>query len=104
MKRNLVRVFFSSDMRCSHKGLKLICEENNFSPSENELVVFVNRKQTMFKLLSGPDTVGFYKSPSGRVTMDAIQYLPEAFNGHRINFNSAIKRALFQKGINPIVT
>lgn len=102
MKNKIVRVFFESDMRCSHNGLKLICSSHEFSPSENELVVFINRKQTMFKLLAGPDTVGFYKSPSGRVTMEAIQYLPQVFNGNKLDFNSAIKRVLFQKGIQDV--
>lgn len=96
----IVQVFLNADMRQGHSGLKKLAESYGIYPElfeRGEYLVFINRQQKMLKVMAGKDLIAFYKSPSGRLTMESIQYIPEAFlSDGNFEMGLAIKRALTQ--------
>lgn len=78
----IARVFFDVSMANGFDGLKRIARSHKLNPdvmNDGEFVVFINRAQTMIKCLTPGNVMAFYKSPSGRITLDAVKHIPKAF-------------------------
>lgn len=91
----VVHYFPNTDMRCSHDGLSLIAKKAGFNEiGQGDFLLFVNRAKTHLKVLTTNHIVAHYRSPSGRVDLGAIQYLPLAFAGEGFDFNRALKAKL----------
>lgn len=73
----------------------------NLKPGE--LLVFINKKANRIAVLAGIEekdsygAMGYYRSPHGSIDQMAIQYIPSAFNGGRLDMTAAIRKALEQR-------
>lgn len=98
MNGKIIRVFQNVDMRNQHEGLRKISLDNNIDTTELEncsYVIFINKKQTILKVFSGHNVLATHKPYSGRLSMESIQYIPEAFGGGSdFNMTRAVKTAL----------
>jgi len=93
MSNKLVHYFPESDLRSGHTGLAKLAQKARVSVSAlnpGDFLLFVNRKQTAFKVLTANNILAHYKSPSGRVDLGAVQYMSAAFSGGEFNFDRAL--------------
>lgn len=90
-------------MCCQHVGLikqmkKRGIEFANLKPGD--VVALLNRAETILRVMAvlpEKDSYGFlgsYKSPHGRVPLEAIKYVAESLGGGGLNMNRAIKKGL----------
>jgi hypothetical protein len=102
----IMHVFWDTDMRAGHHGLAEVAKKEGHAlqkVSPGDYLCFINREQTMLKVLAmieEKDTHGVlasYRSPHGRITLDAVQYIPQAFGASGFDMNKAIRRALEEK-------
>lgn len=92
---NLIKVFPNSDLRCSHKGLGILAGKSDPKTLDaGNFLLFINRSQSAFKMLAAGNVLVHYKSPRGRVHIDAIQYLPHCFSGWDLNYDKALGMSL----------
>ena len=93
----LISVFPNTDLRSGHAGLTKVALKAKRDVSKLEpgnFILFINRNQSAFKMFASNNMVVHYKSPRGRIHIDAIQYLPACFNGEKLNYNKALGMAL----------
>lgn len=88
-------------MRQNFEGLRKVMATAkpaiaNRSPGDST-VVFINSKRTMFKLLQNNHLIVYYKSPSGRIPIDTLVYLPQNFGGSDLEMIDAIRKLLYAK-------
>lgn len=95
----IARVYLDCDLRCSFDGLNALLKKDGveIASSPGNFVLFMNRKATAFKLLTANSYLMFYRSPSGRIALDAIQNIPEFFDGTRLDFNKAVEKTVKEK-------
>lgn len=96
---SIISVFPNADLRCGHTGLAITAADGNKSADNlkpGQFLLFINRKQTAFKLLAFNNTLVHYRSPAGRIDLRAIQYLPQCFTAGKFNYDIALKR-MFEK-------
>lgn len=94
----IARVFLDSDLRCSFEGLRLVMKEQKEQLGPNDLAVFLNRKASAFKIITGNDYLIYYKSGSARrIPLEAIKHLPVAFGGKEFDFTRSIRKSLCEK-------
>lgn len=99
----LLHVFSDTDMRKRHEGLMDYAKEQGVkSPKAGDVLAFLNAKRDRIIVLSFIDekdcfgVMGYYRSPHGRVPMEAIQYIPQAFGGEGFDMNKAIRAGLVE--------
>ena len=63
----------------------------------NNTVLFINHARTKFKILRSDTYLVYYSNGNKRIPLDAIRYLPKAFNGSQVEMDSAIKDSLKSK-------
>jgi hypothetical protein len=94
----ILQVFLDSDLRSGHDGLSKIAERNKVDTKKlgaGQYLVFINRSKTMVKVFTGNQIIAHHKSRRGRITMDAIKFIPEAFTGSGdFYMEAAIKKSL----------
>lgn len=94
----LISVFPNSDLRSSHRGLTLAAVKAKRKPPEllenGEFHLFLNRRQTAFKMLAANSTVVHYKSPRGSIDIRTIEYLPHCFNAGELDYDKALRIVL----------
>lgn len=95
----IARVFFDVHMAKNFNGLLSICHKAGIKPeAEGEsYIVFVNGAHTKFKLLVGNQYIVYHDNRTRRFPLDAIRYLPDAFNGKSFVFEKAIEKSLQEK-------
>lgn len=96
----IARVFFDVHMSLNFQGLSRILKDHKIKPETldtSDLVIFMNRKMTKFKLLIGQNYLVYHSNGNKRVNLEAIQYFPQFFDGKRLDFKAAEKRALERK-------
>lgn len=98
MKGKIVRLFQDVNLANSHLGLTDMAKRAGYNPAtmdDNSFLIFINRAQTMVKVLTTSNVLAFYRSPKGRLTMDAIQNIPAAFmSNQQFEMTKAIEMAL----------
>lgn len=107
MTNRIIHVFFDTDMRCGHIGLaEKAKKEGNIEVNDLEtghLLCFINAKQDRIMILTGTDeeksygVLAYYRSPRGRIDLDSIRFIPEAFNAGGINYDRALKKSLIER-------
>jgi hypothetical protein len=96
----LIRIFQDADLRCSDLGLTELAEKAKIKTDElqpGEILIFVNVKATMVKVLanSGYGLVyAGYRSQHGRLERRALKHIPAAFGGGVINYDKALAATL----------
>jgi hypothetical protein len=68
--------------------------------SSGDLLVFLNKRRTSIVIM-GKITVtdegglmSYWKSPSGRVPMEAIQYIPQSLGADGLDMTAAVRKGL----------
>lgn len=93
----LIHYYKNVDMRNAHAGLLAICSKNKIDVSAlktGEFVLFVNRAQTVIKLL-GPSGIIVHVKDSGRLDLRTIQHIPEQFGaGNGWSYQDALKKVV----------
>lgn len=105
--QHLMRIFWDTDMRGRHEALKQKAKDAgvNFEKLKpGDLLAFVNAARDRVMVLapvSGEaDSFGvlaYYRSPHGRIDEFALQYIPEAFGGGKLNMAKATEKAVLQR-------
>jgi hypothetical protein len=102
----VVRVFFETDMRNQHDGLKEVAKAekvdlDKLSPGEH--VVFINMAKDRLKMFSSGGVLSYLRSQTGKLNMMVIEQIPQCFSAKRgVNWPKAQKLALEkQLGKNP---
>lgn len=96
----IARVFFDVDLRCGFEGLQKVLKDHDIEAATirpDDVIVFMNRATTAFKVLTASKYLVYFKNGSRRVPLNAFQFLPEAFGGNGFDFNRSIKRSILQK-------
>jgi len=100
INNRITRVFLDVDLRNGHEGLEDLASQNKVnirSLKSGEHVIFLNTRRTGFKLYSSNGVLSYYKS-SGKIDLNAIGYIPEAFTGNgKMDFAKAELAALKKK-------
>lgn len=92
----LVHFFKNTDMRNAHAGLLSICKKEKVDAQNlkvGEFVLFINRTQSVIKLLGPNGTIVHVKS-GHRLDLRTIQQIPENFNGTGWTYASALKKVV----------
>lgn len=86
----IARVYFDQDMRCSIDGLKAALKLKGVAVprSEGDLVLFMNRSKTMFKMLSSSNHLVLFKAPKGKVTIENIKSVSKIFSNTNFKSNT----------------
>lgn len=96
---NIGRIFLDSDLRQGFDGLMRDARKAGIDPQaipSDEVLVFINRKVTSFKLLTASHYLVYWRSTK-RLPLDAIKNLPAAFTGRSFDFNKSIEKTLLDK-------
>ena len=95
----IARVFFDTHMGKNFRGLKKVCAENGLKNEDiqNSYLVFINSKHTKFKVLLGNKYLVYHDNGNKPVPLDAIRFLPRAFEGEQFVFDKAVKALLQEK-------
>ena len=101
----ILHVIQNADFRCRHEGLMAMARKAQVNMDElrvGDIVVFLNvarDRLICISVLPEQDSFGllsYYRSPHGRVPMEAIQFIPQAFGATGLNMNAAIRSGLEQ--------
>ena len=103
MSARLLRVFHDTHMGMGHKALADIAEKHVNVVNElknGSILMFLNKRGDKLKILGSSGlVVGYLKMPGGeRITLDALQYIPQTFGANgEIDYPKALKKALLKK-------
>lgn len=78
----VVRAYFDQDLRNGIDGLTTILKQRRVavaSMKSADLVLFINRSRTMFKMFSGSGHLVTYKSKKGRLNIEDIKSVSKVF-------------------------
>lgn len=92
----IIRYFPNSDLRAAHQGLSKAARENGVDLNKiniGEFLLFVNRKQTMFKMLTQSGMLVSYRSEH-RLNPGIFVLVPKYFSGSTFNYTGALREAL----------
>lgn len=98
----IIEVIHNADMRNGLNGLFRIAKKHGAHPEnlkKGEFLVFINTKESMFRVYVSGTTFAHFKPESGRVDKRMIQHLPEAFNGTSFEWNNALKKAILKENV-----
>ncbi len=106
LESSILQVFWNVNMSTNPDGLAAIAKKygdidvNSLEPGN--YLVFINSARTFMKVLAGTSTPGatviaYYRQPKGRIDLQAIQYVPEAFLGKGFNYNQALRISLEER-------
>lgn len=89
----ITRVFLDVHMGLAFQGLGEIAKKAKTKLDPESCVVFLNRKNTAFKLMVGGVYLTYYKNNT-RIPLEAIRLLPEKFGGTKMEFDNAVRKSL----------
>lgn len=103
----LLHVFHDVDLRGRHEALAAHAlkerkvDIGKLSPGS--MIAFINVAKDRIIVIAGIDeedsygVLAYYRSPHGRIDPMAIQFIPAAFNGGKLDMNKATKKALLAR-------
>ena len=96
--QKLVRYFSNVHLGNAHRGLAQLARKENIDVrnlGKGEFVVFVNTKQTAFKMFAPGNIIAHYKNKEDkRIDPRTIVMLPNYFDGAEINYDRALKAVI----------
>lgn len=96
----IMRYFSDVDFRNNHEGLRVIAAKEGIDVSKlncGEYLIFVNRNRTALKMFAPNNTVAHLKMPgNSKLNLKCIVLLPTFFNGHSLDYSSALKRVILE--------
>lgn len=95
----IARVFLETDMRMGFQGLHRVLGNNKINPlglDPESYYVFMNRKRTKFKVISGKYLV-YFNNGNRMIPLEAIQYLPRNFGGSQLEMSEAIRKVVLKQ-------
>ncbi len=96
----IARVFLDVSMSLSFKGLTRIMSDAKMKPDampDKKFVVFINRRQTAFKVYINNSLLVYHNNGSRRFPLEAVSEFPNFFNGKSIDFSGAVRKAVERK-------
>lgn len=98
----LLHIFWETDMRCSHEGLKAVAKKKRFPLSDmkqGDCVVFVNRQLTRVKMFaSGTKCMLYIAEGNKRIEPDTIRLLPGYIvGGAELDYLGALQESINQR-------
>jgi hypothetical protein len=99
----LLYVIPEINMSCQHRGLIEQMKERKIDFKKlkpGDVVAFLNRREDLLRVLCvlpEKNTYGFlgsYRSPHGRVPLEAIQYITQSMGGTGFDMTQAIRMGL----------
>lgn len=98
----IVTVISDVHMGLSHQGLTKIAMEHKIDMDAlppRDLVMFINRRKNAMKIFGHKGMViGYLRMPgSNKITLEAIKYIPETFNGSGFSYQGALKKAVLEQ-------
>jgi len=94
------RIYFDTSMAFSFDRLAEIMRKSHMpveSLKSGEFIVFVNRKQTAFKLLATANVMVYHNNKNRKFPVTAITHFPEFFDGKTIDLAKAVEREIKQQ-------
>lgn len=82
------------------QGLRNLMKSAKINPEllpEKSFIVFINKAGTKFKLLAGNSYLVYYNNGNRQIPLEALQRLPEFFDGKRFNIKGAIMKTIESK-------
>lgn len=93
----ILRVFINVDMRNGHYGLGTLAKEHKINVTKldpGNFVIFINARRTKMKAY-GANEVLSYVRYGERISLDAIRYLPMAFQAkQKFDYDAALALAV----------
>lgn len=103
----LLHIFWDVSMALQHDGLTELLKKNKaplpHQLNPGEMLLFVNKRKDKFKVIAGTSetesngVLAYYKTRGRPIDVQALKYIPEAFSGQTIKYNSALKRTLEER-------
>jgi hypothetical protein len=93
----LAGVFTDADMRSGYDGLSVLASKRGIDLKnlpKGECVAFINTSQNKIKVCTQNDVVAYHRSTRGKIDLRVVQFLPEYFDGSRINYDAALERVM----------
>lgn len=95
---NIIRkCIMDADLRGGHDYLARLAMTGGLDITtlkQGDVVVFLNRKQDKVKVYAHNNIIAYWRSPSGRISLDMIRWIPRCFNGKDFDFNQATKKMI----------
>lgn len=97
MTVSVVHVFYEINMALNHTSLMEIMTFNTKKEKlgKGEIAIFMNAGWTACKLLTTQSLL-YYRSRKGIVSVEAIRYLPVAYGGPRLIFSKNLEANLIK--------
>ena len=92
----IARVFLDTSLVAGFDGLASVARKHDVewqAMGSDEVLVFINRRKTSFKLLTASKYLIYWRSTQ-RIPLEAIRNLPAAFVGKSFDFNKSIEKTL----------
>lgn len=100
----IIRYFPETHMSLSHIGLRQLAKTNgvtNLHLERGEFLVFMNKAQNAFKLMTANNIICYFKHPERRrIDLRTVSLIPTFFNGKEFNYTGAL-RAAITKALEP---
>lgn len=103
MTPKIMLAFYDVHMGASHASLGLLLEKKTKwpTPKRGECAVFVNKKWTAAKILTGQGSILYWRSPSGTaISMEELRYLPTHLGGAKFSFDGSLESRMIKEGDN----
>jgi hypothetical protein len=87
-------------MAKSFIGLEQVMRDSKLNPDtipNGKFTIFINRRQNAFKILIGKHHLVYHNNGNRKFPLEAIQTFPEFFDGKKIDFAAAVKKAIQRK-------
>lgn len=97
----IIRVFLRADMRCSHRGLTRMANENEIDITKlerGEFVLFINNDRNRIKLYAPNNVIAYLSLPKGKIDLRTIALIPKSFSATgKIEYDEALKEVLLKE-------
>lgn len=99
LRMRILQVFLNADLRGSHNSLILTGKTYGLQLdklTENQAVIFINKKKTLMKVYVTGNTFSFTRRE--RIDLEAIKHLPEAFGATgEFDYDKALEKSLTER-------
>lgn len=96
----IARVYLDTHMGMGFDGLKSIMRKSKVDPDSltaGKFTVFINRKQTKFKVLIGSSFLIYHNNGERKFPLEAISHFPTFFDGKKLDFSRAVEKVIMAK-------